>query len=173
MRPAMIEPGVPAVYGLSFEEVIRLRSAGRSGARLKIRHALSGRFVCLPEVATAANNYTLPLSAPFTVHNLAGQLVFMIQDSGELEHPAVLCTAVLTRGNRIAPESYLLSDCATPDGTEAGQSIVVLVLTGTEVHPLDFVEVPLIDLDGVHTPSTPPSSSDSLSPRLIPDFKEA
>ena len=173
MRPAMSTPGVPCPAVFS-EDVLRLRDQiWRPGARLKIRHALSGRFVCLPEVATAANNYTLPLSAPFTVHNLAGQLVFMIQDSGELEHPAVLCTAVLTRGNRIAPESYLLSDCATPDGTEAGQSIVVLVLTGTEVHPLDFVEVPLIDLDGVHTPSTPPSSSDSLSPRLIPDFKEA
>ena len=176
MRPAMIGPGVPAVYGLSFEDVIRLRASGRSGARLKIRHALSGRFVCLPGVATPANNYTIPLSASFTVHNLAGQLVFMIQDSGELEHPAVLCTAVLTRGNRIAPESYLLSDCATPDGTEAGQSLVVLVWTGTEVlefAPLDFVEVPLIDLEDVHTPSAPPSSSDSLSPRLIPDFKSA
>ena len=120
--------------------------------------------MCLPGVATAANNYTIPCSAPFTVQNLAGHLVFMIQDSGELEHPAVLCTAVLTRGNRIAPESYLLSDCATLDGTEAGQSLVVLVWTGTEVlefAPLDFVEVPLIDIEDVHTPS----SSDSLSPR--------
>ena len=164
MRPGMIEPGRSAVSGLSFEEVIRLQSWGRSGARLKVRHALSGRFVCLPGVATAANNYTIPCSAPFTVQNLAGHLVFMIQDSGELEHPAVLCTAVLTRGNRIAPASFLLSDCTTPDGTEAGQSLEVLVMTGTEVSefaPLDCVEVPLADLEDVHTPS----SSDSLSPR--------
>ena len=166
MRPGMID--CPAVYGLSFGEVIQLQSLGHSGARMKVRHALSGRFVCLAGVATAGNNFTIPCSAPFTVQNLAGHLVFMIQDNGELERPAVLCTAVLTRGNRIAPESYLLCDCATPDGTEADQSLVLLVLTGTEVlefAPLDFVEVPLIDVEDVHTPSAPPSSSDSLSPR--------
>ena len=85
-------------------------------------------------------------------------MVFLIQDNGELEHPAVLCTAVLTRGNRIAPLSFALSDCAEPDGMS--HDGVVIIMTGDEVSEfkgLDFVEVPLIDVDGFHTPPTPDS----------------
>ena len=162
MRPAMSTPGVPCPAVFS-EDVLRLRDQiWRPGARLKIRHAVSGRRVCLPGVAIPANNYTIPLSR-FNVKDLAGHLVFMItDDSGVLERPAKLCTAVLTRGNEIAPISFSLSDCAAPDDTEAGDG-VVLIMTGTEVYqftPLVFDEVPLMDLEDVHAPSSP-SSIDS------------
>ena len=74
----------------------------------------------------------------------------------ELEQPAVLCTAVLTRTTEIAHPSYLLSDCALPEGSS--HDGVVRILTGNEVlesEGLVFVDVPLIDLDGFDTPPTP------------------
>ena len=97
-------------------------------ARLKIRHALSGRYVCLPGVATPENDYTLPLHK-FYVRNLAGVFVTMIQEDGELEKPAVLCTSVVTGGGGIAPPSFSLEDCASPDGIS--HNWVVMIFTGT------------------------------------------
>ena len=85
-------------------------------------------------------------------------LVLLIQDNGELEQPAVLCTAVLTRSIEIAHPSYLLSDCALHEGSS--HDGVVRALTGNDVlvsEGLRFVDVPLIDLDGFHTPPTPDS----------------
>ena len=84
-----------------------LSSDWHPDARLKIRHALSGRYVCLPGDATPENDYTLPLHK-FYVRNLAGVFVSMIQEDGELEKPAVWCTSVVTGGGGIAPPSFSL-----------------------------------------------------------------
>ena len=126
-------------------------------ARLKIRHAVSGRYVCLPGPARLENGYTIPLHT-FEVRNLAGIYVSLVQDDDKLEKPAVLCTAVLTRTTEIAHQSYLLSDCALPDGSS--HDGVVRILTGDVVRTfagLVCVDDPLIDLDGFHTPPTPDS----------------
>ena len=132
-----------------------LSSIWHADARLKIRHAVSGRYVCLPGPARLENGYTIPLHT-FEVRNLAGIYVFLVQEDDKLEKPAVLCTVVLTRTTEIAHRSYLLSDCALPDGSS--HDGVVRILTGNEVLEsggLAFVDVPLIDLDGFDTPPTP------------------
>ena len=132
-----------------------LSSIWHADARLKIRHAVSGRYVCLPGPARLENGYTIPLHT-FEVRNLSGIYVCLVQDDDKLEKPAVLCTAVLTRTTEIAHRSYLLRDCALPDGSS--HDGVVRILTGNEVLEsggLAFVDVPLIDLDGFDTPPTP------------------
>ena len=96
------------------------------------------------------NGWSFPKDV-FEVKNLKGTYVCVIGHNNTLEGEKLKVSAVLTRGNEIAPDTYPLSD-VDKDGW-------VEVLLGDEILPfrgLECVQPKVADLSGIRTPSTPP-----------------
>ena len=136
--------------------------AGIDGNTLRV--ATSGSAVCFPGAMTEANGWTLPVPGPgataFTVEDMKGCYVFLLDDRGHIMPGQHLLAAVLTTTGEIAPTSYDLSECAMQPGN------TVHVVFGEGVPPfqrLSDQERPFYDVSMIPTPETPSEASGSES----------
>ena len=106
--------------------------------------------MCFPGPATVTNGWSFRKDK-FDVKDLKGKYVCVIGHNSKLEGELLKVSAVLTRGNEIAPDTYPLSDVDKHGWVE--------VLLGDEIlhcRGLKSVEPKVADLSGIRTPPTPP-----------------
>ena len=117
--------------------------------RLKLRHAVSGNQLRFLEVGTASDGWSFPARV-FEVKNVTGQYVSGIGHDNIGKEEKLMVSAVLTRTDEVAPETYPLSAVA-----KGGW---VRVLTGPKVLPFTGLRHTCkepADLSDIKTPETP------------------
>ena len=117
--------------------------------RLKLRHALSATQLRILGVGTASDGWSFPARV-FEVKNVTGQYVSGIGHDNIEKEEKLMVSAVLTRTDEVAPETYPLSAVA-----KGGW---VRVLTGPKVLPFTGLRHTCkepADLSDIKTPETP------------------
>ena len=117
--------------------------------RLKLRHALSATQLRILGVGTASDGWSFPAKS-FEVENLTGQYVSVIDCDNFVSEEKLMVSAVLTRTDEVAPETYPLSI--------VDKKGWVRVLTGPKVLPFTGLRHTCkepADLSDIKTPETP------------------
>ena len=124
--------------------------------RVKLVNSVSGRTICFPGVTTKDIAWTLD-ARKLEVGQLVGQAAYSV-DNDCIDYESFSAIVALLTGNKCAPLSFELLDCAQGTGSKT-DTLSVEVICGEDPIPftaLDYEEKPCYpDIDDTGTPPTP------------------
>ena len=124
--------------------------------RVKLVNSLSGRTICFPGMTTKENAWTLD-ARKWEVQQLVGQAVYSV-DNDCIDYQSLSTIVAVLTGNKCAPLSFELLDCAQRTGSKM-DTLSVEVVCGKDTIPFTALDCEerlcYPDIDQVSSPPTP------------------